>query len=154
MLFRSMETLKYLVNNQDQPQRTFYVAFGHDEEVGGYHGAQFIAKQLKTILDENDETLDFVLDEGLFLMEEKFPGVENEVALIGVVEKGYVNVNITTTGPQGHSSTPPKESSISILADAITQITNERQPSRFGDSVEIDTFRYIAPYTSFGYKLI
>ena len=41
---------------------------------------------------------------------------------IGVVEKGWADVNLTVTGTQGHSSTPPKETSIGILANAISNL--------------------------------
>ena len=29
-----LEALTYLIEKEGQPQRTFYMAFGHDEEVG------------------------------------------------------------------------------------------------------------------------
>ena len=37
--FGILETLEYLAENEKQPKRTFYVAFGHDEEVG--HGVVY-----------------------------------------------------------------------------------------------------------------
>ena len=43
---------------------------------------------MKVVLDENEESLDFILDEGLFVMKNVVPGVDQEVINIGVAEKG------------------------------------------------------------------
>lgn len=90
----------------------------------------------------------------MFVMDGVFPGVEDPVAYIGVVEKGWSEVNISVKEEQGHSSTPPKESAIGILSKAISTLEETGHPSRFGDSVEIDTMEYVAPFASFGYKVI
>ena len=73
---------------------------------------------------------------------------------IGVVEKGWADVNLTVTGTQGHSSTPPKETSIGILANAISNLEKKQQPNKFGQGVEYDTMKYVAPFATFGYKMI
>ena len=71
-----------------RPRRTFYVAFGHDEEVGGDLGAKQINLQLEKMLQLHGERMDFVLDEGLFVMKDMIPGTDQNVINIGVVEKG------------------------------------------------------------------
>jgi len=40
---------------------------------------------------------------------------------IAISEKGYVDVKMSVTTPVGHSSVPPPESSIGILAHAIAR---------------------------------
>ena len=50
---------------QHQPQRSFYVAFGHDEEVSGNGGAGEMAKILQQTLEDHEEELSFILDEGV-----------------------------------------------------------------------------------------
>lgn len=149
-----LEALKFMINEDHQPERTFYVAFGHDEEVGGDRGAGKLAEELREILDERGEKLSFILDEGMFVMDKIFPSITDPVAYIGVVEKGWAEVNLTVRGTQGHSSTPPKESSIGILSKAISTLEENPQPSRFGSSVEYDTIEYLAPHASFAYKLV
>lgn len=42
-----MEALEAVAVRNKRPKRTFYVALGHDEEVGGKRGAARIAKHLK-----------------------------------------------------------------------------------------------------------
>lgn len=58
-----LEALSYMVKREERPQRTFYLALGHDEEVGGKGGAAEISKVLKAQLDSRNETLDFVVEE-------------------------------------------------------------------------------------------
>ena len=72
----------------------------------------------------------------------------------GVVEKGWADVELKVSGKGGHSSTPPKETLIGILSNAISNLEKKQQPARFGKGVEYDTIRYVAPYASFGYKMV
>ena len=149
-----LEALQFMIVEGEQPKRTFYIAFGHDEEVSGNQGAKAIAAVLEKKLQENGEVLDFILDEGMFVMDGVFPGVSDPVAYVGVVEKGWSEVNISVEAEQGHSSTPPRESAVGILSKAISNLEADRHPSKFGESVEYDTMAYVAPYASFTYKLI
>jgi len=122
--------LESMLQDGGQPQRTLYVAFGHDEEVSGHAGAGHIAVELEQMLEEKGEKLDFLLDEGMFVMQGVVPGVEDPVVYIGVVEKGWTTVNLTVTGQQSHSSAPPRESTIGILAAAVSRLEEQRSPAR------------------------
>lgn len=68
-----------------QPERTLYLAFGHDEEVGGGFGAKAIAGYLKG----QGVQLEYVLDEGgPLLVDGLQPFIKDKaVALIGTAEK-------------------------------------------------------------------
>ena len=70
------------------------------------------------------------------------------------MEKGWADVELKVSGKGGHSSTPPKETLIGILANAISNMEKKQQPTRFGDGVEYDTIQYVAPFASFGYKMV
>ena len=48
-----LENLNRLQQDGNQPSRTFYVAFGHDEEVSGHQGAAHISTILKQKLIES-----------------------------------------------------------------------------------------------------
>jgi carboxypeptidase PM20D1 len=119
-----------------QPKVPVLLLFGHDEEIGGYDGAKSIADLIPSLLPDTPKgvkPLRFILDEGLFLLDGIIPGMKARVAAICVAEKGHVNVEITANKPAGHSSTPPdRNSSIGILAKAISRIEEHNFPVHLG----------------------
>jgi carboxypeptidase PM20D1 len=119
--------------------RTIYLAFGHDEEVSG-KGALAIA----TLLQSRNVKLDFVLDEGMDIVENIVPGVPKPVAFIGIAEKGYLTVELTAEEPGGHSSTPPEHTAIGKLSEAIERLESHPMPAKIaGTSREV--FEYLGP---------
>ena len=100
------------------PKRDIYIAFGHDEEIGGARGA----KQISRILEQRGVRCEFLLDEGGSIRNEIFPGFKTPVAIVAPAEKGIVTLKLTAKGAGGHSAAPPPQSSIGILAAAITKL--------------------------------
>ena len=136
------------------PARTLYVALGHDEEVGGKAGAGTIAPVLAGLLDQHGEQLEFILDEGMFVMSGVVPGVQDPVIYLGVVEKGWAMVELSATGEQRHSSTPPRQSAIGRLARAVSRLEQHRSPAQFGRGPEHDTMEYLAPFATTLLRLV
>jgi len=161
-----LQALEVVLSDGGQPKRTLYVAFGHDEEVSGFAGAGHVSAHLEKMLQQRNEKLDFLLDEGMFVMQGVVPGVDDPVIYIGVVEKGWTTVRLSVSGEQSHSSAPPRssknllknvyslrESTIAILANAVAKLEKEPSPARFKSGPEYDTFAYLAPHASFLYKV-
>ena len=74
-----MESLEFLLESGFKPRRSFYLAFGHDEEASGFEGAREMARLLK---QRNPKPLLFVLDEGTFILKEgTIAGVRQSIAL-------------------------------------------------------------------------
>lgn len=140
-----LEAVEALLAQGYQPRRTIYLAFGHDEEVGGVRGASAIARLLG---ERGTEPYAFVLDEGGAIVRDMIPGVEGAVAIVGVAEKGYVNVELRVDGPGGHSSSPPPQTNIGILAEAISELEENPFPARFEGASQL-MFDYLAPEMSF-----
>ena len=113
-----MEAAEQLLKNNFIPERTFYICFGHDEEMAGKRGANIVSKWFK----ENNIKPAFVLDEGGLIDTEKFKEVKRPVAVIATGEKGFVNVDISVTIPGGHSSQPENETAIDVLNSAIAKV--------------------------------
>jgi carboxypeptidase PM20D1 len=120
----TLEAVDMLLAEGFQPQRTVYLAFGHDEEVGGSAGAREIA----ALLERRGVELDMVLDEGGVIGEGILPGISAPVALVGIAEKGFVTIELTTVTPGGHSSLPPRHTAIGILSAAVARL--EERPMR------------------------
>lgn len=121
-----MEAIEDLLTKDFQPQRTIYFVSGHDEERGGSRGAVKIAALLKS----RGISPDYVLDEGMVITDGIMPGVSSRVGLIGIAEKGFMSVEITAKGEGGHSSMPPRETTVGILCKAITKLENNPLPAR------------------------
>ena len=119
-----LEALEKLLEESYVPSRTIYLASGHDEELGGAHGAALIATHLK----EQGVQAAMVLDEGGFLAEDLVPGVDVPVAMVNLAEKGFVSFKLIVETNGGHSSAPPRENTIGILAQAIVELENNQFP--------------------------
>jgi carboxypeptidase PM20D1 len=120
-----LESVEHLLSTGFQPQRTLYLAFGHDEEVGGENGAAKIA----ALLHARKIDLEYVLDEGGTIIDAMFPGIAAPVALIGIAEKGYLSLELTVETPGGHASTPPPHTAVGILSSAIHKLEGAPFPS-------------------------
>jgi len=126
-----LEAVEHLLREGFQPERSFYLAFGHDEEVSGLHGA----KKVSALLKSRKVELEFVIDEGGSIQLDAIPGVNKPVALIGVAEKGFSTLTLTATGEGGHSSMPPPRTSIGELATAIDRLQKHPFPARLEGAV-------------------
>lgn len=144
-----MESVELLLKNNFLPKRTIYLAFGHDEEIGGLNGAKIIANYLK----EQNIALDFVLDEGGSITQGMIPGIEKDIALIGAAEKGFVTVNLSVSMMGGHSSQPEKETAIDVLANAIVNLKNNPFPAKITPVVG-KTLEYLGPELPFITRMI
>jgi carboxypeptidase PM20D1 len=123
-LISLLEAVETLLTQGYRPERTVYLGFGHDEEVGGPQGAGHIARHLQS----RGVRLAAVLDEGLSILDGAFPGITEPVALIGNAEKGYLTLEFTVDGIPGHASMPPVQTPIGILAAALARLEASHPP--------------------------
>lgn len=143
-----LETVEKLLAEGFKPKRTIYLAFGHDEEVGGT-GAKAIASYLK----ERNVTADLVLDEGGILTLNKVPGMTKPVALIGTAEKGYLSLQLTVEKNGGHSSMPEKESAVSILSKALVDLYQHPFPAGISE-VTHGFIEHVGPEMTYPNKIV
>lgn len=145
-----LEAVELLLAEGFQPVRTIYLAFGHDEEVGGPEGAGRIAELFE---QRGVGPFAFVLDEGGAIVDGLIPGVEGKVAIVGIAEKGFISLELRVEGDGGHSSMPPAHTNIGILAAAIGKLENDQFPPRL-DGASLEMFRYLTPELSFVGKAV
>jgi len=143
-----LEAVEKLLEEGFQPSRTIYLAFGHDEEVGGANGAAAIAAHLKA----KGVKAAMTLDEGGFLAENLVPGIDGEVAMINLAEKGFASFRLIVETKGGHSSTPPRENTIGMLAQAIVDLENNQRPYKLVTPIDYQ-FEYIGPEFGFFQKM-
>lgn len=135
-----LEAVEGLLAEGHRPARTIYLAFGHDEEIGGLDGAHEIA----AILAEQGVRAEFLLDEGGGITTGVIDGARVPVASIMVGEKGFVTVRLSTSDLGGHSSMPPDSTAVGRLARAVAAVQDHPMPLRATPTV-IDMVRRLAP---------
>lgn len=116
------EGLEALAKSGFTPKRTVIIVSGQDEEAGG-SGARAAAALLKS----RGVQAEWVLDEGSAAINDH-PITGKPAAVIGIAEKGYATLRVTAPASGGHSSAPPKETGVAVLARAITAITEKPFP--------------------------
>ncbi|MBT8209157.1 MAG: M20 family peptidase, partial [Eudoraea sp.] len=147
-LMAVMEAVEKLLGESFTPSQTIYLAFGHDEEVGGPRGAAKIAEYLK----ENGVHAAMTLDEGGFLAESMIPGIEQDVAMVNLAEKGFASYRLIVETKGGHSSSPPRENTIGILAQGIVDLENNQRPYKLVEPINYQ-FEYMGAELPFFKKL-
>ena len=123
-LIAIMEAAEALLQQGFRPERTILFGMGHDEETGGVNGSKIVGQLLK----ERGVHLAGIVDEGGGISAGLAPGIRGPVALIGVSEKGYLTVEFTVHSAPGHSSTPPTQTAIGILARALARLEAHPMP--------------------------
>ena len=136
-----MEAIETLLQLGFIPERTIYIALGHDEEVAGRRGARVISDWMR----EQKIRPAFVLDEGGQIDTEHFKELGRPVAIIATGEKGYTNIDLSVELPGGHSSMPAKETAIDILNKAVVAVREKQIPGSITPVVEEMIRRTTAP---------
>jgi len=144
-----LEAIEMLLKEGFQPKRTIYLAFGHDEEIGGNQGAAKIA----ALLRQRNIVLDMVMDEGGFVMDGLLQDVKNPIAFVGIAEKGYLSLEFSVAGKGGHSSVPPKETSIGILSRAIYRLESHPFEAELNGPLH-ELLNYLAPHMPFTKRIV
>lgn len=143
-----VEAAEQLMEEGYQPARTIYISLHHDEEVGGLRGAKQVSKHL----EDKGVELEYLVDEGPPVAIEILENVDVPIALIGVAEKGSVNIELVYRQEGGHSSMPPRVSVISALSRAINRIEQNPMKAHFSGLI-VETFEPLIPYMSYTQRL-
>ncbi len=116
-----MEAVEFLLQTGFSPKRTIYLAFGHDEEIYGRDGALRIAQQL----EQQGIRLGAVLDEGGSINEDILKEAASPLAVVCTGEKGFLTLDLKAAGKPGHSSAPPPQTAIAIIARAVALLADQ-----------------------------
>lgn len=108
-----------LINEGYVPENDIYFAFSGGEEVNG-NGAVNIVSYFK----ENGIEPALVVDEGGAVVENVFPGVKAPCAMVGIAEKGMLNLTFSVKSNGGHASSPAPHTPIGILSRACCKVEN------------------------------
>ena len=112
-----LSAANHLIAEGFVPENDIYFAFSGGEEVNG-NGAPNIVKYFV----DNGIQPAIIVDEGGAVVENVFPGVKAPCGLIGIAEKGMMNVCYTARSGGGHASAPPVKTPVTTLANACRSV--------------------------------
>ena len=130
------------------PKNDIYFAFSGNEEVNG-NGAVNIVNYFL----ENGIKPALVVDEGGAVVEGVFPGVSKPCGLIGIAEKGMMNLTFSTESQGGHASAPAPHTPVGILSKACCDVENSPFPFRITKPAA-EMFDTLGRHSNFLYRMI
>jgi carboxypeptidase PM20D1 len=138
-LIAIFEAVESLLAEGFEPEPSVYISIGHDEETGGSGGAAEVAE----LLAARGVRFGLVLDEGGVVGEGLFAGAAGPIALLGIGEKGYLDVELSVMGHGGHSALAPAGTVIGRLAAAVARLEEHPMPVR--TEIQRDFFAAVYP---------
>lgn len=143
-----LEAAEALIASGFQPERDIYLSFSGDEETMGPS-----APAVVDALEKRGIRPALVLDEGGAIVEHMFPGVKRPCAVVGIGEKGIMDMEFTVKSKGGHASAPPPGSPIPVLAEAVRSM--EKKPFKAVlTPAAAEMFDTLGRHSSFAYKLL
>lgn len=139
---------EHLLKNGFVPKNDIYFAFSGGEEVNG-PGALNIVNYFK----EKGITPSFVLDEGGAVVSDVFPGLKQPCGLVGIAEKGYINMTMSVKSNGGHASAPKPHTPVGVLSKACAAIEAHPFKLQITDPVQ-KMFDELGRRSSFLYRMI
>ena len=143
-----LSAANYLISQGFQPENDIYFAFSGGEEVNG-KGAPNIVQYF---IDHNIQPA-IVVDEGGAVVENVFPGVKEPCGLIGIAEKGMMNVQYRTLSAGGHASAPKPHTPVGVLAAACKKVEDHPFQAHI-EGPASQMFDTLGRYSSLLYRII
>ena len=143
-----LSAANHLIKQGFVPENDIYFAFSGGEEVNG-RGAVNIVDYFA----ENNIPVALVVDEGGAVVENVFPGVKQPCGLIGIAEKGYLDVKYETKSAGGHASAPKPHTPVGILARACCRMENHPFPCHLTKPVA-EMFDTLSRHSTFLYRMV
>lgn len=149
-IFCQMSAIEGLLAKGFVPPCDVYLSYSINEETSG-NGAKEAIDWLKA---HGVNRLALALDEGGAVVDKAMAGMDRPYAVIGITEKGYVNLKVTASGEGGHASAPKAETPVTRLCEFVSDV-NRKQPFERVMTPHVQSmFEGMAPSFDFGMKLL
>ena len=130
------------------PENDIYFAFSGGEEINGQGAVNIV-----DYFEKEGIELSLVVDEGGAVVENVFPGVSKPCGLIGIAEKGMMDVEYSSKSAGGHASAPKPNSPIINLSRAILRVENKPFKMHLTKPV-LEMFDTLGRHSNFLYRMI
>ena len=138
----------YLIGEGFQPENDIYFAFSGGEEINGPGAANIVS-----YFQENGIQPALVVDEGGAVVENVFPGVKKPCAMVGIAEKGMMNVRYSVRSTGGHASAPPSKTPVTSLAKACRRVVEHPFKMHLTKPAAL-MFDTLGRHSGFGLKVV
>lgn len=143
-----LSAANHLIEEGFVPEQDVYFAFSGGEEVSGLGAVRIVEwfeKQgIKPAL---------VVDEGGAVVQDVFPGVKAPCGLIGIAEKGMVNLTFSVSSGGGHASAPKPHTPIGVLSRACCTVENNPFPMHISKPAA-EMFDTLGRHSTFLFRMI
>ncbi len=143
-----LSAAEHLIGQGYTPAHDIYFAFSGGEEVNGA-GAENIVEYFR----QQGIVPSLVVDEGGAVVEDVFPGVNVPCAMIGIAEKGQLNLEFRVRSAGGHASAPPPHTPVGILSRACCRVEDHPFPAHITEPAA-KMFDRLGRRSSFVYRII
>ncbi len=143
-----MFAAEHLIKEGYVPENDIYFAFSGNEETNGKGAVNIVDYFEKEGIEPA-----FVIDEGGAVVQNVFPGVSAPCGLIGIAEKGMMDVSYTVKSSGGHASAPKPNAPIDLLAKACRRVLDNPFKAHLTAPVA-QMFDTLGRHSSFIYKII
>ena len=130
------------------PENDVYFAFSGGEEVNG-QGAVNIVRWF----EQRGVVPALVVDEGGAVVRDVFPGVKEPCVLVGIAEKGMLNLEYRIASSGGHASAPKPHTPVGRLAIACAKVEAHPFRSHLTKPV-LEMFDNLGRRSTFLYRII
>ncbi|MBE7057402.1 MAG: M20/M25/M40 family metallo-hydrolase [Ruminococcaceae bacterium] len=139
---------EHLIAQNFVPENDIYFAFSGGEEINGPGASNIV-----DYFESNKIEPAIVVDEGGAVVENVFPGVKEPCGMIGIAEKGMMNVEYTVASQGGHASAPKPHTPVGILSQACCKIENNPFKMHLTKPVA-EMFDTLGRHSTFVYRMI
>ena len=147
-MISALEALEDALKTGYVPKNDLYLCFGSNEEVSGISARKRILELKKKGIKPY-----LVLDEGGGVMSNAFPGVSKDAAVLGIAEKGILDIKLSIDGNGGHSSTPNKNGPIIQLSKALEKLDKNPMKAKYCKTT-LGLLNALGRESTFGYRII
>lgn len=143
-----LSSADHLISQGFVPENDIYFAFSGQEEINGMGAVRIV-----DWFSEHGITPALVVDEGGAVVEGVFPGVDKPCGLVGIAEKGLMNLEYTVLSEGGHASAPPVHTPVGVLSDCCCKV--EAHPFKSHITAPVaKMFDTLGRHSTFVYRMI